>query len=121
MIHNPLRSDLLQIHPSAFEMDADKHIEPILIGAHSNIQNGMVIHSKSGAIVEDGYLVRFKAVVDGSHLTAGFHVPSTVGIERSSDLARLPKVSVDASKFSEDVARTNNELVLGYKRIQNEF
>ena len=28
---------------------------------------------------------------------------------------------INASEFSEDVARTNNEFVLGYKRIQNEF
>ncbi|MBF4499719.1 carbonate dehydratase, partial [Vibrio vulnificus] len=26
-----------------------------------------------------------------------------------------------ASEFSEDVARTNNSLVQGYKQIQNEF
>lgn len=186
MIRRNPRGDLPQIHPSAFvdptailcgkiiveenvfigpyvviradEMDADKHIEPIVIGAHSNIQDGVVIHSKSGArvtigqrtsiahraiihgpctvgngvfigfnsvlfdcIVEDGCVVRFNAVVDGCHLPTGFHVPSTMRIGRSTDLATLPKVSIDASEFSEDVARANNELVLGYKRIQNEI
>lgn len=39
-------------------------------------------------------------------------------LDRSVDPA---KVSIDASKFSEDVAHTNNELVRGYKAIPNEF
>lgn len=38
-----------------------------------------------------------------------------------TDLASLPQVPADASEFSEDVARTNNQSVLGYKHIQNEF
>ena len=186
MIRKNPRGDLPQIHPSAFvdptailcgrviveenvfigpyaviradEMDANDHIEPIVIGAHSNIQDGVVIHSKSGAkvtigqrtsiahraivhgpctignnvfigfnsvlfdcVIENGCVVRFNAVIDGCHLPTGFHVPSTLRIGHSTDLATLPKVSVDASEFSEDVARTNNELVLGYKEIQNEF
>ncbi|HCF1774330.1 TPA: carbonate dehydratase [Pseudomonas aeruginosa] len=186
MIRKNPRGDLPHIHPSAFvdptailcgrviveenvfigpyaviradEMDANGQIDPIVIGAHSNIQDGVVIHSKSGAgvrigqrtsiahraivhgpctvgsgvfigfnsvlfdcTVEDGCVVRFNAVVDGCHLPAGFHVPSTMRIGRSTDLATLPKVSIDASEFSEDVARTNNELVRGYKHIQNEF
>lgn len=186
MIRKNPRGDLPQIHPSAFvdptailcglvvveenvfigpyaviradEMDSKGHIEPIVIGAHSNIQDGVVIHSKSGAgvrigqrtsiahraivhgpctvghgvfigfnsvlfdcVVEDGCVVRFNSVIDGCYLPAGFHVPSTLRIGRTTDLATLPKVSVDASEFSEDVARTNNELVHGYKQIQNEF
>lgn len=186
MIRKNPRGDLPQIHPSAFvdptailcgkviieenvfigpyaviradEMDDGKHIEPIVIGAHSNIQDGVVIHSKSGArvtigertsiahraivhgpcsigngvfigfnsvlfncTVGDGCVVRFNAVVDGCDLPSGFHVRSTERIGPETDLASVPQVSPDASEFSEDVARTNNELVLGYKRIQNEL
>ncbi|MDO6824882.1 carbonate dehydratase [Marinobacter sp. 1_MG-2023] len=186
MIRKNPRGDLPQIHSSAFvdptailcglvvveenvfigpyaviradEMDADNHIEPIIIGAHSNIQDGVVIHSKSGAkvtigqrtsiahraivhgpctvgngvfigfnsvlfncIIEDGCVVRYNAVVDGCHLPAGFYVQSTERIGAETDLESLPQVSADASEFSEDVARTNNDLVRGYKHIQNEF
>ena len=186
MIRKNPRGDLPRVHPDAFvdptailcglviveadvfigpyaviradEMDADGHIEPIVIGAHSNIQDGVVIHSKSGAAVtigertsiahraivhgpcrvgnsvfigfnsvlfnctiEDRCVVRHNAVVDGCHLPAGFYVTSTQRIGPATDLARLPRVSADASEFSEDVARTNNALVRGYKTIQNEF
>lgn len=186
MIRKNPRGDLPDIHPDAFidptaiicgrvvveenvfigpyaviradEVDAEGHIEPIIIGAHSNIQDGVVIHSKSGAkvsigqhtsiahraivhgpcsvgdsvfigfnsvlfncTVEDRCVVRHNAVVDGVHLPAGFYVRSTERIGKETNLAALPQVSVAASEFSEDVARTNNELVQGYKRIQNEF
>ncbi|MDA1298524.1 MAG: carbonate dehydratase [Proteobacteria bacterium] len=186
MIRKNPRGDLPQIHPSAFvdptailcgkviieenvfigpyaviradETDDGRNIEPIVIGAHSNIQDGVVIHSKSGASVTvgertsiahraivhgpcsigdgvfigfnsvlfnctvgDGCVVRFNAVVDGCDLPSGFHVRSTERIGPETDLASLPQVLPDASEFSEDVARTNNELVLGYKRIQNEL
>lgn len=186
MIRKNPRGDLPQIHPDAFvdptailcgkviveenvfigpyaviradEMNANGHIEPIVIGAHSNIQDGVVIHSKSGArvtigkrtsishraivhgpctvgngvfigfnsvlfncTVDDGCVVRYNAVVDGVHLPPGFYVHSTERIGPETDLASLPQVSPDASEFSEDVARTNNQLVLGYKHIQNEF
>lgn len=178
MIRKNIRGDLPQIHPDAFvdptailcgrviveenvfigpyaviradEMDANGHIDPIVIGTHSNIQDGVVIHSKSGAAVSigehtsiahraivhgpctvgngvfigfnsvlfnctiaDGCVVRHNTAIDGCHLPAGFHVPSTTRIGRSTDLATLPKVSIDASEFSEDVARTNNELIRG--------
>lgn len=186
MIRKNPRGDLPTVHPDAFidptaiicglviveenvfigpyaviradEMDANGHIEPIIIGAHSNIQDGVVIHSKSGAkvsigqrtsiapraivhgpcsvgdcvfigfnsvlfncTVESGCVVRHNAVVDGVHLPAGFYVRSTERIGPETDLTSLPQVPVAASEFSEDVARTNNELVLGYKKIQNEF
>lgn len=186
MIRKNPRGDLPQIHPSAFvdptailcgkviveanvfigpyaviradETDINKHIEPIVIGADSNIQDGVVIHSKSGApvtigqrtsiahraivhgpcqvgdgvfigfnsvlfncTIEKGCVVRYNAVVDGVHLPPGFYVRSTERIGPETDLAALPQVSVSASEFSEDVARTNNELVRGYKAIQNEF
>ncbi|MBR8091966.1 MULTISPECIES: carbonate dehydratase [Burkholderia cepacia complex] len=169
MIRKNPRGDLPHIHPNAFvdptailcgrviveenvfigpyaviradETDADGQIAPIVIGAHSNIQDGVVIHSKSGASVTigrhtsiahraivhgpctvgDGCVVRYNAVVDGCHLPPGFHVRSTERIGPETDLAALPQVTADASEFSEDVARTNNALVLGYKQIQNEF
>ncbi|NTX28589.1 carbonate dehydratase [Burkholderia pyrrocinia] len=186
MIRKNPRGDLPQIHPSAFvdptailcglviveenvfigpyaviradETDAGGRIAPIVIGAHSNIQDGVVIHSKSGAsvtigrhtsiahraivhgpckvgdgvfvgfnsvlfncMIDDGCVVRYNAVVDGCHLPPGFYVRSTERIGPETDLAALPQVTADASEFSEDVARTNNALVLGYKHIQNEF
>ncbi len=142
----------------ADEIDATGQMEPIVIGAHSNIQDGVVIHSKSGAAVAIGQrtsiahraivhgpchvgddvfigfnsvlfncsvgdraVVRHNAVVDGVNLPAEFYVPSTERIGPQTNLDLIPKVSAQASAFSEDVARTNNSLVLGYKKIQNEL
>lgn len=142
----------------ADEVDADGHMQPIVIGAHSNIQDGVVIHSKSGAAVTigertsiahraivhgpcevgdgvfigfnsvlfnckvgAGCVVRYNAVVDGCDLPSGFYVPSTERIGPRTDLATIPKVTAEASEFSEDVARTNNALVQGYKRIEKDF
>lgn len=186
MIRKNPRGDLPRVHPDAFvdptailcghviveenvfigpyaviradEVDAGGHIEPIVIGAHSNIQDGVVIHSKSGAavtigrrtsiahraivhgpcvvgddvfigfnsvlfrcVVGTGAVVRHNAVVDGCDLPAGFYVPSTERIGPGTDISAIAKVSAQDSEFSEDVARTNNSLVQGYKRIQNEF
>ncbi|WP_246797343.1 carbonate dehydratase [Burkholderia perseverans] len=186
MIRKNPRGDLPRIHPSAFvdptailcglviveenvfigpyaviradETDANGQLEPIVIGAHSNIQDGVVIHSKSGArvtigehasiahraivhgpceighgvfigfnsvlfncTVGDRCVVRYNAVVDGCRLPPNFHVPSTERIGPHTDLDAYPKLSADASEFSEDVARTNNAFVHGYKQIQNEF
>lgn len=138
----------------ADEVDADGDMQPIVIGAHSNIQDGVVIHSKSGAAVTigahtsiahraivhgpctvgsrvfigfnsvlfnctvgEGCVVRHNAVVDGCLLPAGFYVPSTERIGAQTDLSTIARVSVQASEFSEDVARTNNWLVEGYKRL----
>ncbi len=186
MIRKNPRGDLPQIHESAFvdstailcgrvivqenvfigpyaviradEVDANGHMEPIIIGAHSNIQDGVVIHSKGGAAVTigqrtsiahraivhgpctvgdgvfigfnsvlfnctvgEGCVVRHNAVVDGRDLPAGFYVPSTQRIGPQTDLSSIPKVTAQASEFSESVVRTNNDLVQGYKKIQNEF
>ncbi len=133
-------------------------MDPIIIGANSNIQDGVVIHSKSGAAVTigefssiahrsivhgpctvgnrvfigfnsvlfncavgDGSVVRHNSVVDGRDLPPGFYVPSTTRIGPNTDLSQFPPVSVSASEFSEDVARTNVDLVRGYKALQNEF
>lgn len=38
----------------ADEVDEDGHLDPIIIGANSNIQDGVVIHSKDGAAVTIG-------------------------------------------------------------------
>lgn len=142
----------------ADEVDENGELEPIIIGAHSNIQDGVVIHSKSGeqviigertsiahraivhgpcvignscfigfnsvlfnCVIGDRVVVRYNAVVDGIHLPDAFYVPSTERIGPHTDLSQLPRVSASASEFSEDVARTNNELVQGYKRLHNEF
>ncbi len=142
----------------ADEVDANGHMEAIVIGAHSNIQDGVVIHSKSGATVTvgertsiahraivhgpctvgdsvfigfnsvlfncavgEGCVVRHNAVVDGCDLPAGLYVPSTQRIGPRTDLATIPKVTADACEFSEDVVRTNNSLVQGYKRLEGEF
>ena len=135
----------------ADEVDASGAMDPITIGANSNIQDGVVIHSKSGAAVTigdftsiahrsigdrvfigfnsvlfncavgDGCVVRHNSVVDGRDLPADFYVPSTTRIGPNTDLSQFPPVSVSASEFSEDVARTNVDLVRGYKALQNEF
>jgi carbonic anhydrase/acetyltransferase-like protein (isoleucine patch superfamily) len=142
----------------ADETDADGSMEPIVIGANSNIQDGVVIHSKSGAavnigqftsiahrsivhgpctvgnrvfigfnsvlfncVVSDGCVVRHNSVVDGWDLPENFYVPSTTRIGPTTDLSHFAPVSVSASEFSEDVARTNVDLVRGYKALQNEF
>ncbi len=142
----------------ADEVDDQGEMAPIVIGANSNIQDGVVIHSKSGAAVTigefssiahraivhgpcqvgdrvflgfnsvlfncrigDGCVVRHNAVVDGCELPPQFYVPSTTRIGPQSDLSQIPRVSVEASEFSEDVAHTNIDLVRGYKALQNEF
>lgn len=186
MIRKNPRGDLPQVHESAFvdptailcgmivvkenvfigpyaviradEVNDKGEMEPVIIGANSNIQDGVVIHSKSGAAVTigertsiahraivhgpckvgndvfigfnsvlfnctlgDGVVVRYNAVVDGIELPAGFYVPSTERIGPTTDLNQIPRVSPQASAFSESVARTNVDLVLGYKKIQNEL
>jgi carbonic anhydrase/acetyltransferase-like protein (isoleucine patch superfamily) len=186
MIRKNPRGDIPKIHPGAFidptailcglvevhenvfigpyaviradEVNAEGHMDPIIIGANSNIQDGVVIHSKSGAAVTigentsiahraivhgpclvgdsvfigfntvlfnctigNGCVIRHNSVVDGCVLPPDFYVPSTERIGPRTDLSSISKVTVQASEFSEDVARTNNALVQGYKRIQNEF
>lgn len=142
----------------ADEVDENGELEPIVIGANSNIQDGVVIHSKSGAkvtigqhtsiahrsivhgpctvgnhvfvgfnsvlfncVVHDRSVVRHNCVIDSVELPAGFYVPSTTKVNYATDLNTIPKVTPQASDFSEDVARTNIELIKGYKKLQNEF
>lgn len=142
----------------ADEVDENGEMEPIVIGAHSNIQDGVVIHSKAGGLVRigrhtsiahrsiihgpcvvgdnvfigfnsvlfncevgDGSAVRHNSVVEGCNIPAGFYIPSTTTIHSDSDLNQIEQVSRDATDFSEAVAKANNELVKGYKKLQNEF
>ena len=54
-------------------------------------------------------------------------VPAAVpSVDQSSipsdeELAKIGRVTPDEAGFSESVAQANNELVIGYKRIRNEF
>ena len=186
MIRRNPSGDLPQIHSSAFvdptailcgkvivsenvfvgpcaviradEVNELGEMEPITIGAHSNIQDGVVIHSKAGAAVIIGektsiahrsiihgpceigcgvfigfnsvlfnckvgndVVVRHNSVVDGCDLPHGFYVPSTAHIDRHTDLSQFPEKTVSLSEFSESVVQANNQLVSGYKAIQNEF
>ena len=142
----------------ADEVDGNGEMEPIVIGANSNIQDGVVIHSKSGGAVHigeytsiahrsivhgpcrigsrvfigfnsvvfncevgDGSVVRHNSVVEGCHVPPGFHIPSTTNVHSDVELASIQRVPVDVTAFSEDVARTNVDLVRGYKRLANEF
>lgn len=142
----------------ADEVDSTGGMEPIIIGANSNIQDGVVIHSKSGAAVTigestsiahrsivhgpcsvgsrvfigfnsvlfncevgNGSVVRHNSVVEGCHVPPGFHIPSTTNIHNDTDLALIDSVPINVQSFSEDVARTNVDLVRGYKKLANEF
>ena len=51
----------------ADEVDANGELEPITIGANSNIQDGVVIHSKAGARVEVGEFtsISHRSIVHG--------------------------------------------------------
>lgn len=138
----------------ADELNAEGSMEPIIIGDNSNIQDGVVIHSKSGALVQvgshtsiahrsivhgpcvvgdnvfigfnsvlfncevkDRAVIRHNSVVEDCIVPEDFYIPSTSHIHSNSDLSKIEKVTADASNFSEDVVRTNIELVLGYKRL----
>lgn len=130
MIRRNPRGDLPQIHSSAF-VDPTAILcgrviveENVFIGPYAVIRADVFIGFNSvlfNCTVAERCVVRYNAVVDGVHLPAGFYVPSTERIGPGTDLSTLPPVSTDASEFSEDIARTNNGLVLGYKAIQNEF
>ena len=73
----------------ADELNADGDLEPIRIGAHSNIQDGVVIHSRSGAAVTVGEhtSIAYRSIVHGpcfvgNHVFIGFNsvlFNSTVG------------------------------------------
>ncbi|MBI4741070.1 MAG: carbonate dehydratase [Betaproteobacteria bacterium] len=142
----------------ADEVDENGELEAIVIGAHSNIQDGVVVHSKAGGLVHIGQhtsiahrsivhgpcvvgdnvfigfnsvlfncavgdrsVVRHNSVVEGCDIPEGFYIPSTTNIHSSSDLRTIEQVTPQTADFSESVARANQELVKGYKKLQNEF
>lgn len=142
----------------ADEVNAAGDMDPIIIGANSNIQDGVVIHSKSGGRVEIGEftsiahrsivhgpckvgdnvflgfnsvvfncevgnrsVIRHNSVVENCQIPEGFYIPSTTNLHCNADLSRITPVKPHMTDFSEDVARTNIDLVKGYKRLQNEF
>jgi carbonic anhydrase/acetyltransferase-like protein (isoleucine patch superfamily) len=142
----------------ADETKPDGSMDPIIIGANSNIQDGVVIHSKDGAAVTIGHscsiahrsivhgpcsigdrcfigfntvlfnckigsqvIIRHNSVIENCTLEDGFHIPSTSHVHDDTDLAKIPRLTADATSFSESVIRTNLELVQGYKKLQNEF
>jgi carbonic anhydrase/acetyltransferase-like protein (isoleucine patch superfamily) len=142
----------------ADEVDENGAMEPILIGANSNIQDGVVIHCKAGGgvtigratsiahrsivhgpcavgdnvfigfnsvlfncTVGDGAVVRHNSVVEGCAIPPGFYVPSTSNIHSDTELSGIVRVTPDQAGFSESVTLANRELVIGYKRIRNEF
>ena len=70
--------------------------------------------------IGEGSVVRHNSVVDGCDIPR-LLCPSTTRINQQSDLAQIPRVTVDATEFSEDVAHTNIDLVKGYKALSNEF
>jgi carbonic anhydrase/acetyltransferase-like protein (isoleucine patch superfamily) len=79
--------------------------------------NSVLFNCEIGA----GSVVRHNSVVEGCHVPEGFHIPSTTNIHNDAELAKIKPVPVDMAAFSEDVARTNVDLVRGYKRLANEF
>ena len=108
----------------------------VTIGEFSSIAHRSIVHGPCtvgdrvfigfnsvlfNCVVGDGCVVRHNSVVDGRDLPAAFYVPSTTRIGPNTDLSQFPPVSISASEFSEDVARTNVDLVRGYKALQNEF
>ena len=142
----------------ADEVNLQGEMETITIGAGSNIQDGVIVHSKSGGEVKigrntsiahraivhgpctvgdnvfigfnsvlfnctigDHSVVRHNSVVENCEVPPGFYIPSTCNIHSDVELGQIEKVTPDVAEFSEDVARTNVELVRGYKRLQNEF
>lgn len=118
----------------ADEVNAQGEMQPIVIGANSNIQDGVVIHSKAGAAVSIGFnsvlfnckigsrsAVRHNAVVDGRDLPEDFYVPAMSHIHATTDLSQFPPIDISISEFSESVISTNIEFVQGYQALHNEF
>ena len=140
----------------ADEVDESGDMEPIVIGANSNIQDGVVIHSKSGALSPSASSAPSPTAASSTALRSGkpgLHrlqqravqlphrrrvrgapqlrgrwlryspasIPSTTRINQQSDLAQIPRVTVDATEFSGMWLHTNIDLVKGYKALSNEF
>ena len=108
----------------------------VIIGDYTSIAHRSIVHGPCvvgdrvfigfnsvifNCTVGAGTIIRHNSVIENCHLPPGFHVPSTTTIHSDDDIAKVPKVTADASSFSESVAMTNLQLVKGYKRLQNEF
>ena len=78
-------------------------------------------HDRTGGQAGQWAVGDGNAVVDGCDLPPGFYVPSTTRIGPKTDLSQIPRVTANATEFSEDVAHTNIDLVKGYKSLANEF
>ena len=100
MIRKNPRGDLPVVHDSAF-------VDPTAI-----LCGRVVVH--------ESVFIGPYAVIRADEMDTNGHMKAIV-IGRHADLATMPKVTVDASEFSEDVARTNNSLVQGYKRLEGEI
>jgi hypothetical protein len=113
------------------EVDEAGSIQPILIERDSNIQDGVVIHSKAGAAVAIGerisvahrLIVHWPGVIDGLNIPIpdSFHVPPMTNIGPGFDLNTIAKAPPEYSSFSESVLSANHALGEGYKRKSNEF
>ena len=114
----------------ADEVDENGSMCPIIIKQDSNIQDGVVIHSKSGAAVTIGERssIAHRSIVhgpcevgDGRDLPEKFHVPPMTNIGPEFDLDTISTVSPEYSSFSESVVSANHYLVKGYKKLANEL
>ncbi|EJM97135.1 acyltransferase family protein [Pseudomonas sp. GM74] len=136
MIRKNPSGDLPLIAESAYVDKTAIICGKVVIGEFSSIAHRSIVHGPCtvgnrvfigfnsvlfNCVVGDGCVVRHNSVVDGRDLPEAFYVPSTTRIGPNTDLSQYPPVSVSASEFSEDVARTNVDLVRGYKALQNEF
>jgi hypothetical protein len=91
---------------------AHRHRAICLSGAH-RLQLNCVVH--------DGVRVRHNSVADGRDMLEKFNIPSATHISRETDLATLPKVTVDAREFSGSVSRKPVQLARACRRLQNAF
>jgi carbonic anhydrase/acetyltransferase-like protein (isoleucine patch superfamily) len=101
----------------ADETTPDGKVEPIIIGAGSNIQDGVVIHSKDGARVTVGKRVSIahRAIVHGPVEVGD---DCFIGFNAVVFNCKLGKSCVVRHK---SVVKTNNEFAKAYKKLQNEF
>ena len=68
----------------------------------------------------EGGLTQIKAIQKALHPTGLLH-PLHHQLDSKSDLSAIQPVTPKTAGFSESVARANQELAKGYKRLQNEF
>ncbi|MYD98002.1 MAG: hypothetical protein F4X98_11535 [Gammaproteobacteria bacterium] len=71
-------------------------------------------------VVGEGSFIGHNAVVEGCDLRAGLRDLCAQCIPHT-EVGTLPTVRAGGSEFSEDVVRTNNSLVEGYRRLEGEF